>query len=105
MSLSFASSKYTPFRHQYVPNVPGIYRIVVDGSVRYVGKATSLRRRYIEHLDERYNMALRALIVGGSKLCFEYAVVYEKDRLQQVETKYIHRHVDTVMGVQFHYVR
>ena len=83
-----------------MPNGPGLYRIVSDGQIRYVGKANDLRRRYGEHLDEKFNMALKAIVEGAKQLCFHYVLIYDKNELRRLEIEHIHRNVDTVMGIQ-----
>lgn len=98
--VSFSILKYTAFRQQYVPNGPGLYRIVADDRIRYVGKANNLRRRYGEHLNEKFNMVLKAMIEEADKLCFQYTLIYDKAQLRRLEIEHIQRNVDTVMGIQ-----
>ena len=98
-TLKFVRIKYTSFRHRFVPTGPGIYRIEVDGVIRYVGQATNLQRRYTDHWDEQSNPELRDLILNATQLEFDYHMAYDRKELNRLEREYIDQHIQTVAGI------
>jgi len=79
--------------------MPGLYQIVIDNQIKYVGRANNLRRRYDEHLDEKTNLELRLIMNEARELCFEYSIVFDKLQLAKLESQYILSNLETVFGI------
>lgn len=103
----FKSMRFTFFRQRHVVEVPGIYLIICRAAVAqgnrgvYVGQANNLRRRYVEHYNERQNEELRLLIENCAEPEFAWLPVYEQGRLSQMEQNYITQYKDVVINIQF----
>lgn len=104
---SFKVIKYTFFRQRQVQDIPGIYLVMcrdtVDQGQRglYVGQATNLRKRYVEHYNERDNEMLRDLIESCAKPEFAWMPVYEQGRLTEIEQSFISQYRDIVINIQY----
>ena len=103
----FKIVRYTFFRQRHVQEVPGIYlvfckAVVAQGSRGvYVGQATNLRKRYVDHFNESDNEVLRLLIENCAEPEFAWLPVYEKGRLTETEQSYITQYRDVVINIQF----
>ena len=103
----FKSIRYTFFRQRHVFEVPGIYliicRIAISQGLRgvYVGQANNLRRKYVEHYNERQNEELRLLIETCSEPEFAWLPVYEQGQLTDMEQNFITQYRDVVINIQF----
>lgn len=103
----FKIVRYTFFRQRHVQEVPGIYLVICKAVVAqgnrgvYVGQATNLRKRYVDHFNESDNEVLRLLIENCAEPEFAWLPVYEKGRLTETEQSYITQYRDVVINIQF----
>ena len=104
---NFKIIRYTFFRQRRVREVPGIYLLICRAVVAqgnrgvYVGQATNLRKRYVDHFNERDNPELRRLIEACAEPEFAWLPVYEQGRLTETEQRYITRYRDVVINIQY----
>ena len=107
LAEGFKSTRYTFFRQRHVVEVPGIYIIICRTAISqgnrgvYVGQANNLRRRYVEHYNERQNEELRLLIETCPEPEFAWLPVYEQGRLTNIEQNFITQYRDVVINIQF----
>ena len=103
----FKTLRYTFLRQRHVREVPGVYLIICRATISqgsrgiYVGQATNLRKRYVDHYNERDNEALRLLIETCDQPEFAWLPVYEKGRLTAIEQCYITHYKDFVINIQY----
>ena len=103
----FKILRYTFLRQRHVLEVPGIYLIICRTTISqgargvYVGQATNLRKRYVDHYNERHNEALRLLIETCDQPEFAWLPVYQKGRLTGIEQCYITRYKDFAINIQY----
>ena len=103
----FKIARYTFLRQRHVRQIPGIYLIICRAAIDqghrgvYVGQATNLRERYVDHFNERDNEELRLLIENCAEPEFAWLPVYEQGRLTETEQSYITKYKDIVINIQF----
>ena len=66
----------------------------------YVGQSTNLRKRYLEHYNERDNEELRLLIANCAEPEFAWLPVYQQGQLNETEQSYITQYRDIVINIQ-----
>ena len=104
---SFKIIRYTFLRQRHVREVPGIYLVICRVAMAqgnrgvYVGQATNLRKRYVDHFNERDNEELRLLIENCPEPEFAWLPVYEQGRLTETEQSYITQYKDVVINIQY----
>ena len=104
---NFKVIRYTFLRQRHVRQVPGIYLVICRTAVAqgnrgvYVGQAINLRKRYVDHFDERDNEELRLLIENCAEPEFAWMPVYEQGQLTETEQAYITRYKDVVINIQY----
>ena len=106
LDQSFKIIRYTFLRQRHVLQVPGIYLVLCRAAIAqgnrgvYVGQATNLRKRYLDHYNERDNEALRVLIGSCAEPEFAWLPIYERGRLTEAEQSYITRYKDFAINIQ-----
>ena len=106
LAEEFKVIRYTFFRQRHIVEVPGIYLVICRSAIYqgyrgvYVGQAHNLRRRYVEHYNERQNEALRLLIESCEDPEFAWFPVYEYGQLDQREQHYITRYKEFAINIQ-----
>ena len=104
---NFKIIRYTFLRQRRVRQVPGIYLVICRAAVAqgsrgvYVGQAIDLRKRYVDHFNERDNEELRRLIENCAEPEFAWLPVFEQGRLTETEQSYITRYRDVVINIQY----
>lgn len=107
LDKGFEIMPYTFFRQRHVARVPGIYFVICNDKAvcsnrfAYIGQAKNLRRRYVEHYNERSNERLRQIIENCQRLVFAWLPVYEDVNLTVLEQEYITRYKDIIINIQF----
>lgn len=107
LEKTFEVTRFTFFRQRRVPDQPGIYVIIcrsmLDSGEKcvYVGQAKDLKRRYVEHFNERQNEVLRLLIESCDDLEFAWRRVYEVGALTTIEKECIARYKAWAINIQF----
>src|SRR4051812_36808864 len=67
-----------------IPHFPGVYVIEDQGRVVYIGKATNLRTRFLQHARRSHNRALaRAALIRP--LTFSYRLLFTSTDLDHGE--------------------
>jgi len=102
MELKFRQTKYTTFRERWVPTSPGLYRILIDERIRYIGKAKNLKRRYVDHLQTtEHNLALFKAMQKSKNIEFQFIIVPVANKLSELEQLQIKRFGPQLFNIQY----